>query len=165
MTELGYAFYPLDPSKAPSGEDLMQFVRGRDLKSAIQALTNGRSTDPKFQNDKTGDTALHVAVMIKSEVFVKLLIIFDANLLVKNHKQQTALDLTKEEGAKNIADDIEKIFKMQKELDADQPKDMSVRQVPDGEQESDLMLSLDGGGIHGLVFVQVFLEMDKRRKN
>ena len=162
--QLGYAFLPQDPLKAPSGEELLEYVRQKKVEKATNALVEG--TDPNFQDRKTGDTALHVAVSIKSEVLVKLLIVFDANLTLKNSEQQTALDLARKEGATAIADDIERILKLQNDLDADQPKERAASscQATDDQVEKVTMLSLDGSGIRGLVFIQVFLEMDKRRK-
>ena len=159
--QLGYAFLPQDPLKAPSGEELLEYVRQKKVDKATNALVEG--TDPNFQDRKTGDTALHVAVSIKSEVLVKLLIVFDVNLTLKNSEQQTALDLARKEGATAIADDIERILKLQNDLNSDQPKERAASSTDD-QVEKVTMLSLDGGGIRGLVFIQVFLEMDKRRK-
>jgi calcium-independent phospholipase A2 len=92
---------------------------------------------------------------------VKLLIVFDADLTMKNHNHQTALDIANSEGATKIAEDIRNKLDLQNGLDNDQPKNPEfVQWTP----EDILMLSLDGGGIRGLVFVQVLIEMEKRRK-
>ena len=160
---LGYAFHAQDPSDAPSGEDLLRYVRDGNLVEATNALVKG--TNPNFQDPQTGDAALQIAVLIKSEILVKSLIVFDADLKLKNIKQETALDLARKEGATNIAADIELILQLQNDLDADHPRQRKVRpQSAENDPEDVLLLSLDGGGIRGLVFIQVFLEMDKRRK-
>ena len=102
---------------------------------------------------------MYIAVLVRSEVLVKLLIVFDANLTLKNKKQQTALDIAQSEGATCIAKVIKDILDLQQQLSKDEPKPEIVAAMVE-----DLFLSLDGGGIRGLVFVQVLLEMEKRRK-
>ena len=160
--EIGYAFSPPDRSMAPDGETLLEYVRQKDIKKTTSTLV--KLADPNFQDPKTGNTALHIAVLVESQVLVKLLIVFDANLTLKYHQDLTALDLAQREGASDIARDIKNILDLQKELDADQPKSQRLTQRAADEPDEILLLSLDGGGIRGLVFVQVLLEMEKRRK-
>ena len=156
---VGYAFTPLANlySGAPTGEQLLQYIQERNVQKATSALVDG--TKPDFQDPETGNTALHIAVLVRSEVLVKLLIVFDANLTLKNKKQQTALDIAQSEGATCIAKVIKDILDLQRQLSKDEPKPEIVAAMVE-----DLFLSLDGGGIRGLVFVQVLLEMEKRRK-
>ena len=162
---LGYAFTPLTGlySSAPNGEQLLQYVQIENVEKATSALVDG--TNPDFQDPETGNTALHVAVSVKSEVLVKLLIVFDANLTVKNKQHQTALDMAESEGDTCIVKVIKDILDVQQELAKDEPKIESQQAASSTIDDLEcLLLSLDGGGIRGLVFVQVLLEMEKRRK-
>ena len=164
-SEFGYAFYSLDHSGAPSGEKLLQYVREKKIKKATSALVDG--TNPDFPDPETGNTALHVAVLVRSEILVKLLIVFNAKLTLKNKNDQTALDIALGEGAPDIAQVIQDILDAQKDLESDLPKALGQQAAASDSSEAAeecLMLSLDGGGIRGLVFTQVLLEMEKRRK-
>ena len=157
--ELGYVFYPIDYLKAPPGEKLLECVREKNVKGATSFLVDG--TNPNFQDPTTGNTALHIAAKVRSEILVKLLIVFDANLTLKNKDNQTALDIANSEGATDIAQVIKDILDLQNDLDKDQPK---AQAAADSSTDESFLMSLDGGGIRGLVFVQVLLEMEKRRK-
>ena len=75
-SESGYAFTGL--AQPPSGELLLEYVRKKDVTRATSAVVHG--TNPNFQDPKTGNAALHIAVLVRSEILVRLLIVFDANL-------------------------------------------------------------------------------------
>ena len=100
---------------------LLEYVRKCEVKKALSALVD--EGDPNLQ-DPDGNTPLHLAVLAQSEVLVKLLIVFDADLTLKNNNQKTALELAEqiavegnEAAARNVRDCIREIISLQKRLD------------------------------------------------
>ena len=149
--------------------ELLQCVKKGDVKGATKLLASKNAPDPNFQDPETGNTALHLAVIGKNEVLVKLLIVFGADLELKNHQDKTAFELAKDFVMQKDPTAISEVISyildfvhcLEQNLDDDSSK--ALRSTDRGEDEV-LMLSLDGGGIHGLVLMQVCIEMEKRRK-
>jgi calcium-independent phospholipase A2 len=147
------------PTARKFDHELLKVTHEGNVKDAITKLT-ANEADQNFQDPETGNTALHIAVSIKNRVLVRLMIIFDADLTLKNRQHKTALELAQEKGFSDIADDISTILNLESDLNTDEHK---VLDPAERHPHEAFLLSLDGGGVKGLVFLQVLLEMEKRR--
>lgn len=139
--KLGYAFTPLDYSKAPSGEKLLQYLEENDVNKFTSALALG--TNPNYR-DLTGDAILHLAVKAKNEVLVKYLIVFGADLQQKNSKSLTALDIAQSQGSNNIVKIIKDMIDAQKELEIGHEEKTSISSLK--EQSSEVSVVSNSSG-------------------
>ena len=149
-----------------SNATLLDYIKNKNLKRAVSLLLEG--ADPDIKDPITGNTALHHAVKISKAslacVLVRLLLVFDANPKERNHQGQTPLEVAHQlgDGATACASDIETLIALRDKLATDKPRGRAPKHPPSANDEGVFMLSLDGGGIRGLVFVQVLIELDKR---
>ena len=81
---------------APNGKGftpLMIAIKKGHLNSAVSLLSAG--ADPNISHHETGNTALHLAVEAGNQILVKLLVVFGADLRMKNKAGKTPLLLAR----------------------------------------------------------------------
>ena len=140
---------------------LFKLIRGKKLEDAVNLLASG--ANPNIQDDN-GDWAIHVATRTGEVDFVKLLIVFDANLAAKDGQGLAPLDVANSNKQwSECAKAIKTVLDLQAEITP--PSVENVRRAGAKPSGDDIyLLTLDGGGIKGLVFIQVLFGIEKRRK-
>ena len=119
---------------------------------------------PDIPNPKTGDTALHYAVELGLAPIVKALIVFGAQVEIRNEAGFTPLDLagqSKAEGAKECGEILKEVIDLMHEAASNVSDKLEPVNIP---QNSIFLLSMDGGGTRGLLLVQSLMAIQKRMK-
>ena len=141
---------------------LMVSVLENQIASAVTFLQAGSL--PDIPNPKSGDTALHYAVELGLAPIVKALIVFGAQVEIRNEAGFTPLDFagqSKVEGAKDCGEILKEVIDLMHEAASNVSDKLEPVNIP---QSSIFLLSMDGGGIRGLLLVQSLMIIQKRMR-
>ena len=145
----------------PNGKGLtplMIAIKKGHLNSAMSLLSAG--ADPNICHRETGNTALHLAAEAGKHLLVKLLLVFGADLKIKNKAGKTPLLLACSSNADTCVEVLEEIAGLE-----DKKSKLSNSFEPGSvSEESIFLLSLDGGGVRGLITCQTLIALEARMK-
>ena len=139
---------------------LMVSVRKGYVKSSLFLLLGG--ADPNCALPQSGNTTLHIAAEKGDLLLIKLLIIFEADPRKLNQRGETPIELALNAEAYECATLLKNVSKYL-DISENLPRvsDKDRRTVP---ENSLFLLSLDGGGVRGIMQVQILLGIQKRMK-
>ena len=140
---------------------LMLAVKNGHLNSAMSLLAAG--ADPNVCHEETGNTALHLAAEAGNLVLVKLMLVFGADLKMRNKAGKTPLLLARSSDgpdAHACVEVLETIERLENENSA-LSNEFEPVSVP---EDSIFLLSMDGGGVRGLITCQTLIALVTRMK-
>ena len=136
-------------------EKLIHAAERGHVSDATKALVAGADPNCRYRGRNRhlvyNDTPLHISARRGDVVLVKLLIVFDADLNLKNENRETPVEVARP-ACREI---IEKILKLRKDLETRDRK--TAKRPPKPDDDDVFILCLDGGGIRGLVFIQAVI--------
>lgn len=137
---------------------LMVSVRKGYVKSSLFLLLGG--ADPNYVLPQSGNTTLHIAAERGDLLLIKLLISFEADPRKLNQRGETPVELALNAEAYECATLLKNVSKYL-DISENLPRvsDKDHRTVP---ENSLFLLSLDGGGVRGIMQVQILLGIQKR---
>ena len=149
---------------APNGKGftpLMLAVKKGYLNSAMSLLAAG--ADPDISHRETGNTALHLAAEAGNQTLVKMLVVFGADLEMKNKAGKTLLLLARSSDGRDAPICVHVLEEIEKFVDKNSTLSNSFE--PDSiPKDSIFLLSLDGGGVKGLITSQTLIALEARMK-
>ena len=148
----------------PNGKGLtplMITIKKGNLNSAMSLLA--AEADPDICHHETGNTALHLAAEAGNLVLVKLLLVFGADLQIKNKAGKTPLLLARSSDGRDAAECLEVLEKIEGLEDKRSAisNEFEPGSVP---EDSIFLLSMDGGGVRGLITAQTLIALATRMK-
>ncbi|XP_012555197.2 85/88 kDa calcium-independent phospholipase A2 isoform X2 [Hydra vulgaris] len=145
-------------------DSLHAMVQQKNLTSCIEMIYNGADINAK---DKMGETPLHLAVLQDDLDILKSLLFLGADVSIKNDNGKTAIENIDQN--QKYSNDIKEIFSLF-EIDKDKIKECKKIQLPETSSHAqsvlkmktkkEAVLSLDGGGIRGLVLIEILLTLE-----
>ncbi|XP_065659554.1 85/88 kDa calcium-independent phospholipase A2-like isoform X2 [Hydra vulgaris] len=145
-------------------DSLHAMVEQKNLSSCIELIYNGADINAK---DKTGATPLHLAVFQDDLDILKSLLFLGADVSIKDSSGKTAMDYI--DRNQKYSNDIKEIFSLF-EIDKDKIEECKKIQLPEisshtqsilkMKTKKEAVLSLDGGGIRGLVLIEILLTLE-----
>jgi calcium-independent phospholipase A2 len=142
---------------------LMLAIEKGYVKSAFNLLLAG--SDPNCHDEASGNTPLHVAARNDNLLMIKLLVVFNANVLIANHNKEMPLDIVRGNASKespSIATVLEEVARLQtvtrdyfSSHKTSKPKDLKKGQF---------LISMDGGGTRAFNIVQALIAIEDRLK-
>ena len=140
---------------------LMLAIKNGYLDSAVSLAAAG--ADPNICHNETGNTALHFAAEAGNQILVKLLLVFGADLKLKNKAGKTPALLARSSDGPDAATCV----KILEEIAGYEDKKSKLSNsfepgcVP---EDSTFLLSMDGGGVRGLITCQTLIALTTRMK-
>ena len=138
---------------------LMLAVEKGYLNSCLYLLLG--QADPNFPNPKNGNTSLHIAVANGHVTITKLLLVFKALPTIANKKGQKPVDLASPAQRKQFQSIFEDLISSMKTSKSQQSTTILP---PPLQADSVYLLSLDGGGVRGVITMQMLLAIQDRMK-
>ena len=127
--------------------------------SLLQAEAN-----PDVQNPQTGDTALHYAVQQGNVALVKAIIAFGGSISIKNKNGLTPLQMVEQSTDQDKKTCIQVLKETSDAVDQANRAFATAPRLPNIPRDSVFALCLDGGGVRGLITLQMLLAIHRRMK-
>ena len=140
---------------------LMLAVKNGYLNSAMSLAAAG--ADPNICHHETGNTALHLAAEAGNQLLVKLLLVFGADVKMENKAGKTPLILARSSDGPDAVTCVEALEEIAGYEDKKIKLSNSFKRgsVP---KDSIFLLSMDGGGVKGLIICQALIALTTRMK-